>query len=50
MPGKFLFNMNALQQNNNCGTQSYLVNDIPALKEIAIKYSGIGRKTIVVKK
>lgn len=37
--------MNALQQNNNGGSQSYLLNDYPALNEIAIKYSGIGRTT-----
>jgi hypothetical protein len=35
--------MNALQQNMNCGTQSYLLNYNPALQEIAIKYSGTGR-------
>lgn len=32
--------MNALQHTNHSGTQSYLIKDFPALKEIAIKISG----------
>jgi hypothetical protein len=32
--------MNALQHTNHCGTQSYLIKDFPALKEIATKIFG----------
>lgn len=32
--------MNALQQNNNCGTQSYLLNDYPAIKKNCNKIFG----------